>query len=173
MPSAPNAHPANPRRRRPAGWAGLVVHGCIRDVEGLAALPIGVKALEANPMKPGKGQPGGQRDVPVVVGGAAIKPGDWLYADPGARGGHSCGAWVALEGTSGGCRDSKWRVRARWQHTAGRRVTAGRPLPRPQRPPTAADGVLVSPTELQLPTEQELEAIREQYFASILGPPAS
>ncbi len=25
----------------------------------------------------------GQRDVPVVVGGAVVCPGDWLYADEG------------------------------------------------------------------------------------------
>lgn len=36
----------------------------------------------------------------------------------------------------------------------------------------AADGVLVSPSELALPTAQELEATRQRYFERILGPTA-
>lgn len=50
----------------------------------LRSVPIGIKALGTNPMKPGKGEPG-QRDVTVVVGGVAIAPGDWLYSDEGER----------------------------------------------------------------------------------------
>ena len=37
-------------------------------------------ALEAHPLKPGK-RDMGQRDVPVVVGGVTVSPGDYLYAD--------------------------------------------------------------------------------------------
>ncbi len=73
-----------------AGWAGVIVNGCIRDAEALAGLDIGVKALASNPMKPGKGQPTGLRDVPVVVGGASIRPGDWVYSDDGEGGGVAC-----------------------------------------------------------------------------------
>ncbi|KAL4447559.1 hypothetical protein ABPG75_004778 [Micractinium tetrahymenae] len=62
------------------GWAGIVVNGCVRDVASLRSIPIGLLALGSHPMKPGKG-PAGQRDVPVVVGGVAISPGDYLYAD--------------------------------------------------------------------------------------------
>ncbi|KAL4434675.1 hypothetical protein ABPG77_002798 [Micractinium sp. CCAP 211/92] len=62
------------------GWAGIVVNGCVRDVAALRSIPIGLMALDSHPMKPGKG-PAGQRGVPVVVGGVAIRPGDYLYAD--------------------------------------------------------------------------------------------
>lgn len=62
------------------GWAGVVVHGVIRDSEAIAGLDIGVKALGTCPRKTDKlGQ--GLRDVPLQFGGIAIAPGDWLYAD--------------------------------------------------------------------------------------------
>ncbi len=32
-----------------------------------------------------------------------------------------------------------------------------------------ADGIIVSPTELALPTEEELEAMRQIYFQRVLG----
>lgn len=60
-----------------------MVNGCIRDSEALADVDIGVKALASNPMKPGKSQPAGLRDVPVVIGGTVIRPGDWVYSDDG------------------------------------------------------------------------------------------
>ncbi len=62
------------------GWAGVLVHGCVRDRAELAAEPVGVKALGSHPMrsvKRGRGEP----DIPVFVGGVTIQPGDWLYAD--------------------------------------------------------------------------------------------
>ena len=43
---------------------------------------VGIKALDSHPLKPGK-RDAGQRDVPVVVGGVSISPGDYLYADEG------------------------------------------------------------------------------------------
>ena len=62
------------------GWAGIVVYGCIRDSAELARLPIGVKALAANPLRSAKrGQ--GQRDVPVTFAGVTFMPGQYLYAD--------------------------------------------------------------------------------------------
>ena len=36
---------------RDNGWAGIVVYGCIRDSATIAALPIGVRALAAHPLK--------------------------------------------------------------------------------------------------------------------------
>lgn len=33
------------------GWAGVVMYGCVRDVEILASLPIGVQALGSHPRK--------------------------------------------------------------------------------------------------------------------------
>lgn len=63
------------------GWEGIVVNGCVRDAATLPNTPIGVAALGTHPMKPGKNKVLGQRDLPVVVGGAIVCPGDWLYAD--------------------------------------------------------------------------------------------
>ena len=62
------------------GWAGVVVHGVIRDTEAIGQLPLGVKALGTCPRKTDKlGQ--GLRDVPLHFGGVTIAPGEWLYAD--------------------------------------------------------------------------------------------
>jgi regulator of ribonuclease activity A len=62
------------------GWAGIVVHGCVRDSAALAALPIGVLALGVQPRRSEKhGQ--GVLDVPVELLGARVRPGDWVYAD--------------------------------------------------------------------------------------------
>ena len=61
-------------------WAGVVVHGVIRDSLAIGQLDLGVKALGTVPLKTDKrGQ--GVRDVPVTFGGVTIRPGDWLAAD--------------------------------------------------------------------------------------------
>jgi len=62
------------------GWAGLVVHGAVRDVVALGALPIGIKALGSNPRKSAK-EGTGEVDVPVTFGGVTFAPGDHLYSD--------------------------------------------------------------------------------------------
>ena len=62
------------------GWNGLLIYGCVRDVEILRTLDLGVKALGANPVKTDK-RGEGQLDVPVDVGGVRIVPGRYLYAD--------------------------------------------------------------------------------------------
>ena len=61
-------------------WSGIVVNGCVRDTSEICNFDVGIKALAANPLKPGK-RDMGQRDVPVCVCGVTINPGDWLYAD--------------------------------------------------------------------------------------------
>jgi regulator of ribonuclease activity A len=63
------------------GWSGIIVNGCVRDVAMIGGMDIGIKALASNPLKPGK-RDLGRRDVPVVVCGVTIHPGDWIYADP-------------------------------------------------------------------------------------------
>jgi regulator of ribonuclease activity A len=63
------------------GWAGVVIHGCVRDIEALGGLPLGVLALSAMPrksVKRGEGQVG----ETVSFLGACFTPGAWLYADP-------------------------------------------------------------------------------------------
>lgn len=62
------------------GWAGLLVDGCVRDVAELSACALGIKALAPMPLPTDKrGQ--GQRDVPVLIQGVWVRPGDWLCAD--------------------------------------------------------------------------------------------
>jgi regulator of ribonuclease activity A len=62
------------------GWTGFVVYGAIRDSVAIAAMQIGVKAMGAVPLRTDK-RGEGQRDIPVQIAGATIRPGDWIYAD--------------------------------------------------------------------------------------------
>ena len=62
------------------GWAGLVVHGCIRDVGAIAGLDLGVRALGACPRKSEK-RGRGARGEGVSFAGVAFRPGEYLYAD--------------------------------------------------------------------------------------------
>ncbi len=63
------------------GWAGVVVHGCVRDVEELAAEPIGVRALAAFPRKRERALHSGQSGLPVLFAGVVFREGEWLCAD--------------------------------------------------------------------------------------------
>lgn len=63
-------------------WAGLVIHGCIRDSEEIAIQPIGVKALGVHPRKSEKGLHSAHADRAVTFAGVTFRPGAWLYADP-------------------------------------------------------------------------------------------
>jgi RraA family protein len=62
------------------GWAGIVVHGCIRDSADIGRMDLGVKALATFPLKSSKRDPGA-RDVPVSFAGVTVRPGDWVVAD--------------------------------------------------------------------------------------------
>ena len=62
------------------GWQGLLINGCVRDLEILRTMELGVKALAACPLKTdkrGEGQYGPQ----LRLAGAQLEPGQWLYAD--------------------------------------------------------------------------------------------
>jgi regulator of ribonuclease activity A len=62
------------------GWAGVIVHGCIRDVDAIAQMEIGIQALHAVPLKSvRKGQ--GELNVAVTFGGVTFHPGEFVYAD--------------------------------------------------------------------------------------------
>lgn len=62
------------------GWEGIVIYGCIRDVDVIRELDIGVQALASHPMKSIKRNVG-LLNVTVSIGGVEILPGDYLYAD--------------------------------------------------------------------------------------------
>lgn len=62
------------------GWAGVVIHGAVRDKAELAACDVGIRAMALIPW-PTDRQDQGLRDVPVQIAGQWIRPGDWLYAD--------------------------------------------------------------------------------------------
>ena len=62
------------------GWEGIVMYGCIRDVDAIEALDLGVHALGAHPMKTEK-KGVGERDIAVAFGGVTFTPGEYLYAD--------------------------------------------------------------------------------------------
>ena len=62
------------------GWAGIVVHGAVRDLAELQAAGIPVKALALMPLRSTK-RGEGQSGEPVEIGGVWVRPGDWVYAD--------------------------------------------------------------------------------------------
>lgn len=62
------------------GWAGILVDGCIRDVNELIECDIGIRALASMPLPTEKRQEG-QKDVAVQIQGVWVRPGDHLYAD--------------------------------------------------------------------------------------------
>lgn len=62
------------------GWAGLVVDGAVRDVAELREAQTGIRALALVPLPTQREVPGFS-DVPVLIQGVPVQPGDWLYAD--------------------------------------------------------------------------------------------
>ena len=81
------------------GWAGIVLHGCVRDTAELGGRKLGIKALASHPRRSGKAG-GGQRGGEVSFAGLSVKPGDWVYADEdGLAGG---GAGIEVGGVKGG-----------------------------------------------------------------------
>lgn len=61
-------------------WAGLIIFGAIRDVEVIATLAIGVKALNVIPRKTEK-RGIGDLGLPVHFAGVTFAPGAYVYAD--------------------------------------------------------------------------------------------
>lgn len=62
------------------GWQGMLINGCVRDVELLSTIGLGIKALNAHPVKSEK-RGEGQLNVPVSFAGVRFRPGQYLYAD--------------------------------------------------------------------------------------------
>jgi regulator of ribonuclease activity A len=63
------------------GWAGIVVHGYVRDVDELAEQQVGVRALGSFPRRSERGLHSGQVRRPVVFAGVTFREGAWLCAD--------------------------------------------------------------------------------------------
>ena len=61
-------------------WSGILVYGCVRDVDAIAQISLGVQAIGIHPMKTEK-KGVGEIDVPVTFGGVTFCPGETLYAD--------------------------------------------------------------------------------------------
>lgn len=62
------------------GWAGIIIHGCVRDTAILATMPLGIKALGSTPRKSRK-EGRGEHNVVVAFAGVVFTPGHYLYAD--------------------------------------------------------------------------------------------
>lgn len=62
------------------GWQGLVIYGCVRDVDALAQTDLGVQALASHPLRTEKR---GLGDLNVVLNfaGVTFRPGEFIYAD--------------------------------------------------------------------------------------------
>lgn len=62
------------------GWEGLVVNGCVREVDALEELDIGIQAITAIPVGAEDNEIG-EVNVPVNFAGVSFLPEDFLYAD--------------------------------------------------------------------------------------------
>ena len=62
------------------GWAGLVIYGCIRDVDQIMETDLGVQAIATVPLKTEK-RDIGDVNIPVKFGGVTFIPGHYIYAD--------------------------------------------------------------------------------------------
>ncbi|MCR4530424.1 ribonuclease E activity regulator RraA [Acinetobacter venetianus] len=61
-------------------WNGVVIYGCVRDVDAIAELDLGVHALAAIPQKSNR-KGIGEVDITLYFGGVTISSGDYIYAD--------------------------------------------------------------------------------------------
>lgn len=62
------------------GWEGVIVYGCVRDVDALAELDLGVHALASIPLKSVR-KDVGEMNLPVTFGGVTFRSGEFVYAD--------------------------------------------------------------------------------------------
>jgi regulator of ribonuclease activity A len=62
------------------GWAGVIVHGAVRDSVALAGIDLGVVALGTNP-RPSAKTGDGEADDAVTFGEATFRPGDGVFVD--------------------------------------------------------------------------------------------
>lgn len=62
------------------GWAGVIIHGCVRDTAELRQISLGVLALAAHPRRSTKAG-AGERGLTLHIAGLTLQPGYHLYAD--------------------------------------------------------------------------------------------
>jgi regulator of ribonuclease activity A len=62
------------------GWHGILVNGCVRDVEILETIDLGVLALNCHPAR-SKKRGEGDLNLTVRFFGASFRSGQYLYAD--------------------------------------------------------------------------------------------
>jgi regulator of ribonuclease activity A len=62
------------------GWEGLLIYGCVRDVDAIGKTNLGVQALASHPMKTDK-RGIGDLNVAVTFAGVTFRPGEYVYAD--------------------------------------------------------------------------------------------
>ena len=62
------------------GWQGVLINGCVRDVEILKTIDLGVRAINCHPLKSNKRNEG-QLNIPLSFAGVSFQPGQYLYVD--------------------------------------------------------------------------------------------
>jgi regulator of ribonuclease activity A len=62
------------------GWAGVIVNGCIRDAVEIRQFRVGIRALNAVPIRSGK-HGAGERGGTLSFAGVTFAPGRFIYAD--------------------------------------------------------------------------------------------
>ena len=61
-------------------WNGVIIYGCVRDVDVIAGLDLGVHALASTPQKSTR-KGVGESQVKLHIGGVEIAPDDYVYVD--------------------------------------------------------------------------------------------
>lgn len=62
------------------GWQGIIIHGCLRDVNALSHIDLGIQAIAPHPLKTEK-KGLGDINIPINIGGVDIHAGYFIYAD--------------------------------------------------------------------------------------------
>jgi|TARA_B110000503_G_scaffold70752_1_gene109927 regulator of ribonuclease activity A len=62
------------------GWEGIIIYGCVRDVDALVAMDLGIQAIGSIPVKTEK-RGIGDLNIPITFGGVTFSPGAYVYAD--------------------------------------------------------------------------------------------
>lgn len=61
-------------------WNGVIIYGCVRDVDAIADLDLGVHALASIPQKSNR-KGVGEVDIDIHFGDVTFKAGHYVYAD--------------------------------------------------------------------------------------------